>query len=295
MVHGIWSFPAGFLAVLLGKILRLPSMVTLPGGDAACVPQIGYGNLYKPQLRRITLWTCRHAGELIVLTNYQAQALRKFGLKRKHVCVIPFGADKNRFQPQEKRVSPPSHFLHVANLTEVKDQKTLLRAFALINPKIDCRLRMVGPDYLNGALQQFAKDLGISSKVEFLGRVAHQQLPAHYAWAHVMLHTSYYEGQGVVIAEAAASGVVVCGTRVGLLADWGDRNAVCVDVGDYLMLAEKVLDLIQDIRRFETVRANALRWAETHDAEWTAKQYVHLYHKLLLSCSDGRQRGDPNA
>jgi glycosyltransferase involved in cell wall biosynthesis len=281
LIHGIWGFPAGFIAVLLGKLLRLPNVVSLMGGEAACVPQIAYGNMYHWRLKKITLWTCRHASELTALTHYQWQELRRFAFKRERVHIIPYGVNKALFKPVKRSFSPPFHFIHVANLNEVKDQKTLLRAFVVINKHFDCRLRIIGPDYLDGQLQRFAQELKIANRIEFTGYLPYDQLPAHYQWAHVMLHTSYYEGQGFVIAEAAASGVVICGTRVGLIADLGEDCAVTIDIGDDKTLAAKVIEILNHPGRYEKLRRNALEWSSIYDINWTTTQYQQLYDKLI--------------
>lgn len=281
LVHGFWAFPAGFLAVLLGKLLRIPSMVSLQGGEAACVPHIGYGNMLHPRLKKITLWTCRRAGELTALTRFQAQELRRFGLEREAIRIIPYGAEAQFYPPGEKKLLPPYRFLHVGNLTEVKDQPTLLRAFARVSRETGCELRMVGPDYLKGELQSLAGKLGIAGKVTFTGHLSHAQLPAHYQWAQVLLHTSYYEGQGIVIAEAAAAGVAIAGTAVGLIADLGESCAVTAPAGDDKTLAEKLLFLLRHPEAWENLRRNARQWALQHDAQWTARQFVELYQRVL--------------
>jgi glycosyltransferase involved in cell wall biosynthesis len=281
LLHAFWAFPPGILAVLLGKVFRIPVIVSLQGGEAAHVPRIAYGNMLHPRLKKATLWTCRKADILTALTEFQWRSLQKFGLQRDTVQIIPYGADRGLFKPNQKIYKPPYHFLHVANLNPVKNQETLLQVFATFVEKVDARLRVVGPDYLNGRLPQFAAELGITGNVEFSGYVPHEQLPEHYRWAHFLLHTSYYEGQGIVIAEAAASGVVVCGTRVGLIADLGEDGTVSADVGDAGGLAEKMLNLLQQPVRIEVKRRNALTWATAHDVEWTARQYVKLYKQLM--------------
>ena len=280
LVHGVWSFPAGLIAVVLGKMLRRRSVVTLPGGDATCIRRLAYGNMCRPLLRKLTLWVCEHAGILVTLTHYQRRELEKHGLKREEVRVIPFGVDTKTFQFRTRKPRPRTNFIHIANLTEVKDQQTLLRAFAIINQRIRCRLRVIGPDYLNGELQRCARELGIENAVEFMGRVLHRDLPHHLHWAHLMLHTSCYEGQGVVIAEAAASGVVVCGTRVGLIADFGEKLAVSVEIGDYQGLADKVLALLETPSAINELQSNAHEWAIVHNADWTAAGYVRIYNQL---------------
>ncbi len=281
LVQGFWAFPAGFLAVALGKLLHIPSIVSLQGGEAACVPQIRYGNMFHPGLKRITLWTCRRAGELTALTRFQAQELRRFGLEREDIRIIPYGAEAQFYLAGEKKLVPPYRFLHVGNLTEVKDQPTLLRAFARVSREAECELRIVGPDYLGGELQSLAAELGIAGKVTFTGYLSHAELPAHYQWAQALLHTSYYEGQGIVIAEAAAAGAAIAGTAVGLIADLGESCAVSAPAGDDKTLAEKLLFLLRRPEEWEKIRRTAREWALRHDAEWTARQFVELYQRAL--------------
>ena len=57
LLHGIWSYPSGLAAVTLGKILHIPSLVTVFGGEAASVQSIHYGHMLKLPLRTLTLWT----------------------------------------------------------------------------------------------------------------------------------------------------------------------------------------------------------------------------------------------
>lgn len=279
--HGVWAFPSGFVAVILAKLLVAKSVISVLGGEVASVPQIGYGNMLHPVLRKITLWSCEKCDVLTTLTKFQVDELRRFSFKRKQVEIIPFGAEKEKFKYSRIHLTPPIQFLHVANLTEVKDQKTLLLAFKKISRKMNAQLWIIGPDYLNGEIQAYAKELSITNQVQFLGYVLHERLPEYYAKSHIMLHTSFFEGQGVVFAEAAASGVVVCGTQVGLIADLGEDCAISFQVGQYQELAEKVIDLLQDKKRFEELRSNAKYWADKHDMDWTVSQYVQLYEKTL--------------
>lgn len=281
LIHGFWAFPPGFLAAGLGKLLRIPSIVSLQGGEAACVPQIRYGNMLHPRLKKMTLWTCRRTGELTALTRFQAQELRRFGLEREDIRIIPYGAEAQFYQAGEKKLLPPYRFLHVGNLTEVKDQPTLLRAFARVSREAECELRIVGPDYLGGKLQSLAAALGIAGKVTFTGYLSHAELPAQFQWAQVLLHASYYEGQGIVFAEAAAAGAAIAGTAVGLIADLGDSCAVSAPVGDDKTLAEKLLVLLRRPEEWESIRRYAREWALQHDAEWTARQFITLYHQVL--------------
>jgi glycosyltransferase involved in cell wall biosynthesis len=279
LIHGFWALPGGIAAAIAGSLFRLPSIVSILGGEAADLPGIGYGNMATRVPRTATLWTCRTASALVALTRFQVERLRRHGFTRTEgVRVIPFGAESHFFgRSAAKPPPPPLNLLHVANLNKVKDQATMLRALKRISTQVECRLRIVGEDTLAGSLQRLASALGIAHLVTFAGFVRHEELPAHYDWAHLLIHSSLYEGEGVVFAEASAAGVPICGTRVGLLSDMGDSIAFTVDPGDDAALAGGVLALLVDRMRMERLRSDARAWSGGHDAGWTASQYANLY------------------
>jgi len=283
LLHGIWGFPSGLLAILLGKLLSIPTVVSLQGGEAANLPKINYGNMLSPRIRLLTLCVCRKADCLTVLTNYQINELRKFGFKRTDVHVIPYGVNKDRFVFKEKTLILPIRFIHVANLTMVKDQQMLLRAFKIISDNVNSKLQIVGEGESRVELELLCQTLGIQDQVEMLGAVSNSELPQYLGGAHIMLQTSLYEGQGVSIVEAAASGVVVCGTHVGLMVDWGNELCVTVAIGDYNQLAEEVLTLLKDSLKYKTLQKDAHSWSMKNNANYTAHQFDLLYQKSLYA------------
>jgi len=281
LVQGLWAYPSGLAAVLLARRFGFPSVISVLGGEAASVPSISYGLLRHPFLKRIVLWTVRNATAVVASTRYQLGLLRSAGIRRNDIRIIPSGMPRSWLSTGTKRApAPPYRIIHVANLTEVKDQQTLLKTFQILRCQVKAELRIIGPDYLGGRLQQMVADLRIPD-VSFIGRVPHDRLRDHYRWADLMLHTSLYEGQGMVIAEAAASGVVVCGTDVGLLSDLGPDCGRASQPGDATGIAAAALYLLKNEPEFARLRANARRWAGEHTIEWTASEYRRLYEDLV--------------
>lgn len=284
LVHGFWAIPCGATTVLLGKYLSIPSVVTFMGGETACLPDIGYGNMSRFSTKQITLWVGNVADELVALTQHQEMELRRFGRSRRNACIIPFGVDTDHFAPGEKDISiRPLRLLHVSNINSLKDQVTLLRAFHVVCASTDARLRIVGADQSNGTFRQLAEDLHLTDKVEIVGYVPHVQMVDHYHWAHFLVHTSKHEAQGVVVAEAAATGVLVAGSRTGLLADFGDECVLTAPAGDYETLAKKILDTLGNPGRYDHMRRAAQAWAQIHDESWSVSQYFSMYDRLLAS------------
>ena len=282
LVHGLWGFPSGFLVVVLCKILNIPSLVSLQGAEAANVPEINYGHLHSYGKRKIVFWTCKHSSILTCLTNFQLKELKKNGFFRKDIHVIPYGIDGGLFTLKTKELASPFHFIHIANLNEVKDQITLLKTFKLIiKHEENCLLRIIGDGECLDKLKDLAKTLVIEDKVEFMGAIPHATIAEHLHWAHILLHTSLYEGQAVVVAEAAACGVVVCGTNVGLIADWGEEKCLTVDCGDYKALANKILELLKDTAKYYKLRDRAYGWTLEHTPNNTVASFQKIYNQLI--------------
>ncbi len=281
LVHGFWGTPTGLAAVISGRRAGVPSIVTLQGGEAASLPSIRYGNMSRFSTKTLTLWVCRQAKAVTTLTQFQADAMRSHGLKRAP-SIIPYGAEDSFFCSEKRReASIPLKLLHVADLNRVKDQATLLKAFRIISGRIDSRLTIAGHDQLNGEIERLAEELGVRDKVAFLGHVPHERLPSLYRSADFLLHTSLYEAQGVVVSEAFAAGSVVCGTQVGLIADLNATCAIGVPPGNPQALADAVVALAENPRRYREIQAVAKSWAGEHNAAWTAGEFLKLYEKVL--------------
>ena len=279
ILHGFWGLPCGFLAALFGRFVHRPSVATFLGGETARIEKIGYGMMHSWKLRRGIEWTCRNAAATHLLTSYQQAGLESRGLQLPGQRVFPLGIDSGRFRWIRKKPTPPYRFLHVANLTEVKDQRTLLSAFKIILDRTPSRLRIVGPDFMDGSLQRYARDLRIDKHVEFTGFVSHKEIARHYRWADVYLQSSLHEGQGISVLEAMASGVAVCGTRVGILDSVPDSCAATSACGDAEHLAANALALLQP-KRFASTTRHARRWVEDHDIDKTVGAMLGLYAEL---------------
>ncbi len=281
LIQVIWGFPGGILGVLLKRRFKLPLIIHLQGGDATAIPEIDYGVFRTSQVKKSLIkWTYQQANELVVLTQFQRNKLQEHFTK-KTPSVIPFGIDKTLFVPKEKPLKPPYQFLHLAHLNPVKSQTTLLEAFQKISQKVDCKLTIVGGDTLGGALQRHATQLGIADRVTFSDIVPYQETLNYFHKAHLLLHTSLYEGQGLVVAEAMACGVVVCGTKVGLIADLADECTLASPIKDSEMLAQNVLKLLKNESQYQSLKAKGIAWSQQHDMGWTMAQFEKLYQKYL--------------
>ena len=280
IVQGFWIMSQGIVAVLAGKLMRVPSVVSLLGGDAVYLPSIRYGGLRNGFYRKIIQWCIGEADRVTVLTNFQQRTMGANGVVSKHVSIIPFGVDTSKFAFHPRTLSEPLRFSYIGNLNKVKDPFTLIKVFSLLVRKINCTLTVVGPDILDGQAHKFASTLGINDKIQWRGKVPHDAIPSILQETNFLLLTSLFEGEAVVVMEAFASGAVVVGTNVGILADIGDAR-VLVMPGDAERLTEKIEKLIAQPPVVREMQSMNRALAEKYTAEWTWSEYKKLYEELL--------------
>ena len=279
LLFAFWGYPAGFISTSLSKMVGIPGAVYVLGSDSFGIPSINFGILHKPLLRRIALWTYKHTSLLLGISEFQKKSLATYGIT--NATIIPWGIEKACYKFINKKRGSSLHIIHVGHLTPVKDQVTLIKAFALIAKQNSAELRIFGEDFLNGTIQKLCKELGVEKRIQFLGIIPYYQMPDQYAWADLMLHTSLVEGQSMALTEAAASGVLLAGTKVGLLDDLGEDCGITVEVCDYKTLASKVLSTHDDDKIWNQKIQNASRWTERHDLTWTITELKKKLYFLL--------------
>ena len=219
VVHGFWADEAGALAVAAGRLLHVPSIVTVMGGELVGEPDLDYGVQLSKVGRRLVRWSLPRAHRVTVGSRSVARLAQAY-VAVDRLREAPLGVDTALFRPDGPIVNLRGgpRLLHVASLTPVKDQATLLQALALLAPAFpNVHLHLVGEGPLQYVLELQAHTLGLSSHVTFHGAAPHELTPSYYRGADLFVLSSRYESQSMVVLEAAACGCPIVGTTVGML------------------------------------------------------------------------------
>jgi glycosyltransferase involved in cell wall biosynthesis len=279
IVHGYWAQPAGLVAAVAGRVLRIPSVVTFDSGELVAMPDIEYGLQLRRPHRLSVAATARLATTITVCTSYMERLARGHGMRPD---VVAMGVDGSTFRPATAPPEgPPWRLVHVAHLNRVKDQRTLIDAFRVVVDRCPgAHLDIVGEDTLNGSIQGFARERGVSPQVIFHGLRSTPDVVELYGRAHLHVLSSRHEAAGVVVLEAAACGVPTVGTAVGYVADWAPERAVAVPPMDSRALGDAIVALLLEPHRRERLAAAAREWALAHDADWTAGEFERIYRRI---------------
>jgi glycosyltransferase involved in cell wall biosynthesis len=275
-----WGYPAGFIATALGIFFTIPSMTCLMGADAASIKSVDYGIFHKRMPSWISRWTYHRTTALVCISEYQSRMLKSFGINR-DPRVIQWGVDLKEYDVPKDSTPHSLSVIHVGHINPVKDQSTMLRAFAALRQKMPATLKWFGLDHNNDAMSRLARELNVEKDVQFMGMVPYSEMPLHYSHADIMLHTSLSEGQCMALTEAAAARVLVAGTAVGLLSDLGAERAIIIQPGDFEGLAKQVLELREHPSVWATKVNKARAWSEAHTFDWTIREITAVLQDLL--------------
>ena len=273
ILHALFASEPGMLAACAGRLLGIPVVTSALGGEFIALPQIRYGDQRRFASRTAVRLALRYSS---ITTAPSAYVLEQSPAK--DARCVPMGVECNRFVPTEPPNGPPWRLVHVATLNRVKDQATLLRALRLtIDRGFDVRLDIFGEDTRKGAVQRLAAELQLQDLVIFHGFVANADLPAAYRGAHLYVHSSLHEGMPVSALEAAACGLPLVGSAVGLFHDLAPGAAIAVEPGNPSALADGIIFALSDHLLRRRMANAALNFARSHDADWTASEFEKLY------------------
>src|SRR3954470_25015630 len=289
VIHAHWAIPTGPAAVLAARKLRVPSVITMHGGDVYVNPEQGYDFPTRWYVRPALRWTLRHAGALTAITEDCRQHALRAGAPDDHIRLVFNGTDLRRFSPGANGSAPdmqfgPNMIFACRQLFPRKGIRFLLEAAAQLKPRFpDLKVVLAGDGFERPELARLAADLGIESDVTFLGWVPNADLPPYYRAAAVSVIPSLEEGFGIPAAEAMGCEVAVVASDAGGLPEVVEDGVtgLVVPRGDSAALAKAIGSLLADPeRRRQMGQAGRARALRLFDWDRTAEQFEELYSEV---------------
>jgi glycosyltransferase involved in cell wall biosynthesis len=169
--------------------------------------------------------------------------------------------------------------LHVGRLSPVKDQESLLRAFALAKCDVpDLQLWIVGDGPLRERLQELTRELGVGNATQFFGE--QNDVAPFYVAADLFVMSSVSEGLPIALLEAMSASLPSVVTDVGGMKEIARLSSavMAVPVSDSGVLADAIRKTTQNRHRLASLRAAA---KECYEKNFTlvrmADEYARLY------------------
>jgi glycosyltransferase involved in cell wall biosynthesis len=215
--------------------------------------------------KTVVPWSVRRAARILAISERTKDDLVElYDLPPDKIVVTPLGVDA-AFSPGN---APDSYVLFVGSIEPRKDPLAAARAASEAGRK----LVVAGP----AKDEQLARELERAG-AELRGYVDKAELAALYRGAVCLVHPSRYEGFGLTVVEAMASGTPVVATPDAAVREVAGDAAVFAEPAQLAGAIKRAVGERERLAAAGLERAARFTWAET------ARSTVAVYRELLAA------------
>lgn len=173
--------------------------------------------------------------------------------------------------------------LFVGTIEPRKNIPSLIKAFEIIKKtnKIELDLVIVGKaGWKCKEIMNLMAKSEFKNEIKYLNYLEEEHLAAIYRMAMVFVYPSFYEGYGVPVLEAMASGVPVITSDTSSLKEIANGSAILVDPYNIEQIYESILKLYYDTSLRDKFSEAGMRRVKFFDAKTAAEKIFNLYNKI---------------
>lgn len=207
------------------------------------------------------------------------------------VEALSNGVDLSQFTPGEPTLKvlkkykiDPSRprVIYVGRVDPEKSIEIVVDAFFKSLEKVpNAEMLVVGDGTDKGRLEKKVK--GQENNIRFLGKIMPPELQEVYRTGSVFATASETETQGIVLIEAAATGLPLIAVDAGAIREicQNKKNGFLCQPKDVEKIAEAMVKLLTDKKLREKYSENSLEISKKHDLNVTLKRFEEIYQKAI--------------
>jgi glycosyltransferase involved in cell wall biosynthesis len=175
-----------------------------------------------------------------------------------------------------------------------KNVDRVIHAAAPVVRESEAQLLVVGDGRRKIHLIRLCKTLGIADRVHFTGFISKDQgLPDIYRMASVFITASEIETQGIVLLEAAASGLPLVAVNATCIPEVVQNgvNGYLTEPGNTPAMSEAIQRILMDPGTSKRMGEASRALAESHSSEETFDRHESMYHMLSSGMGEEKAAG----
>lgn len=295
VVHVQVADPVGLSVVDWARKSGIPVVTTEHNQPDVITNQLKLGIFKKPANALMRAYLIKRHGKSDFVTMPTEKAIDDLIWSRGKEFKVPLaavsnGVDLSYFRPGKaddevyKKYGLDSKALTVLYVGRVDPEKTVglvVEAFVEMAKEMkNVQLVVVGDGTDKARLQKkYASD----ARIHFLGKITPPELYDIYKLGDVFATASKIETQGIVLIEAAASGLPLVAVDAGAVSEVcvdGENGLLC-EPGNKAELSRALRTILTDGNLRERFAKKSVQIAKEHDFERTLDKFINIYTKLL--------------
>jgi glycosyltransferase involved in cell wall biosynthesis len=297
VVHVQISDPIGLSVVSYAKRHHIPVVTTEHNQPEVITEPLKMPKVVKkPMDAMLSAYFRNRQSKSDFVTMPTEQSIRN--LLAKHQIDVPIaavsnGVDLSNFKPGKAKSEIYQKYgiskdvpivLYVGRVDPEKQVGTVINAFKEARKFVpQTEMVIVGDGVDKARLEKIVKDEGLDAAVKFLGRVTPPDLYDLYRVGSVFATASEIETQGIVLIEAAATGLPLIAVNKGAVAEVckTNENGFLCEPGNVQEIAQAMVKILSDKDLQEKFSENSVKIASEHDLERTIEKFINIYNKVI--------------
>jgi teichuronic acid biosynthesis glycosyltransferase TuaC len=274
LIDAHYFYPDGVAAVLLGRALSRPVVITARGSDLNVIATYTVP-------RRWIRWAARRADGLVAVSSGLRRRLAALGVDPERVSVLRNGVDLALFRPVDRDAARRAlgftrpTLLAVGNLVALKRHRLIVETLTGL-PEADLVIVGEGPE--RASIEALARERGVADRVRLLGRVPQHRLPEIYGAADLLVLVSTSEGWPNVLLESMACGTPVVVSDIDGIADIVAAPEAGRILGE--TTPDGLAAAVRDLLAAPPSRAATRSYAERFDWQSTTEGQIALFREI---------------
>lgn len=291
VIHAQHMFTAGRLARYVARKYNKPLVYTYHTLIAEYTHYAGIlSSVVRAYLKNMSKRFCNTCDQIVTPSKSMKKILLQYGVKTP-IGVVMTGIEPKNYRHREssdirKKYNIPEGdkiCLYLSRIAKEKNLDFLFKAFVKIKkdyPK--CHLLMVGGGPEEKWCKDRVKELKIQKSVTLTGMLPKEEANKAFGLADLFTFPSYTETQGIVVAEAMASGTPpVAVGKMGptdLIHDGKDGYLTKLNIKDFV---DKTVKLLKDDELREKFAKEGLSRVDEFSTETSVDDMLKIYEKVV--------------
>jgi glycosyltransferase involved in cell wall biosynthesis len=267
----------------------IPSVVTIHDLIFMRFPEY-YKRIDRNMYQSIYRSSCNRATKIIAISKQtRADLIKYFGVEASKIEVIYQSCDRRFYdrvtESQKTSVRlkfnlPEKFILCVGTIEKRKNQLAIIEA--VVKEKFETTIVILGkPTEYIDQLNQFISEQGIQKQVIFLHNTDFGELQAIYQMAELMIYPSFFEGFGLPVIEAQASGCPVITSNISSLPEAGGDGALYINPSDISEIGRSIYKILSNTQLKTKLIQDGTANAELFSEKYVSQRLMKLYCELM--------------
>ncbi|PTD94212.1 hypothetical protein C9439_03955 [archaeon SCG-AAA382B04] len=191
--------------------------------------------------------------KIIALSQEMEKKFRKNGALTS-IEVIPIGIDTKKFKPKTINTEI-KNIGFAADFSKLKGFPYFMKAIEkLLKNNDELKVLLVGDKKKNYLKKGYPE----KERIEFLGRLAHEEMPRFYKRCDILVYPSLTESFGRTVLESLATGTPVIATNVGEVGEVivNEKTGYIVPKKNPKQIRKKINTLIENPKKYKSMAVN---------------------------------------